>query len=64
MPQRAPFIRSPVVLVAHSGTWLNRTLDSMLGPQGYSVLSVASGREMSEGVTLLTVEGFRMRQGN
>ena len=46
MPQRAPFIRSPVVLVAHSGTWLNRTLDSMLGPQGYSVLSVASGRDL------------------
>ena len=48
MPQRAPFIRIPVVLVAHAGTWLTRALDSMLAPQGYRVLSVASGRELLE----------------
>ena len=48
MPQRAPFIRIPVVFVAHAGTWLTRALDSMLAPQGYRVLSVASGRELLE----------------
>ena len=48
MPQRAPFIRIPVVVVAHAGTWLTRALDSMLAPQGYRVLSVASGRELLE----------------
>ena len=48
MPQRAPFIRIPVVLVAHAGTWLTRALDSMLAPQGYRVLSVPSGRELLE----------------
>ena len=48
MPQRASFIRIPVVLVAHAGTWLTRALDSMLAPQGYRVLSVASGRELLE----------------
>ncbi len=48
MPQRAPFIRIPVVLVAHGGTWLTRALDSMLGPQGYRVLAVTSGRELLE----------------
>lgn len=48
MPQRPPFIRIPVVLVAHAGTWLTRALDSMLAPQGYRVLSVASGRELME----------------
>ena len=48
MPQRASFIRIPVVLVAHAGTWLTRALDSMLAPQGYRVLSVGSGRELLE----------------
>jgi len=48
LPQRASFIRIPVVLVAHAGTWLTRALDSMLAPQGYRVLSVASGRELLE----------------
>ena len=48
MPQRAPFIRIPVVVVAHAGTWLTRALDSMLAPQGYRVLSVPSGRELLE----------------
>jgi PleD family two-component response regulator len=48
LPQRAPFIRIPVVLVAHAGTWLTRALDSMLAPQGYRVLSVTSGRELLE----------------
>jgi len=48
LPQRAPFIRIPVVFVAHAGTWLTRALDSMLAPQGYRVLSVASGRELLE----------------
>jgi diguanylate cyclase (GGDEF)-like protein len=50
LPQRAPFIRIPVVFVAHAGTWLTRALDSMLAPQGYRVLSVASGRELLEQV--------------
>lgn len=36
------------MLVAHAGTWLTRALDSMLAPQGYRVLSVASGRELLE----------------
>ena len=50
MPLRAPFIRTPVVLVAHAGTWLTRALDSMLAPQGYRVLWVTSGRELLEQV--------------
>ena len=48
MPQRPPFIRIPVVLVVHAGTWLTRALDSMLSPQGYRVLSVASAPELLE----------------
>jgi len=48
LPQRAPFIRIPVVLVAHTGTWLTRALDSMLAPLGYRVLAVTSGRELLE----------------
>ena len=48
MPQRAPFIRIPVVLVAHAGTWLTRALDSMLAPHGYRVLSVTSGLKLLE----------------
>ena len=48
MPQRTPFIRIPVALVAHAGTWLTRALDSMLAPQGYRVLSVTSGLELLE----------------
>ena len=46
MPRRTPFARSPVVLLANAGTWLNQALDSMLKPLGYRVLSVASGREL------------------
>src|SRR6266576_3358414 len=46
MPPRAPFTRSPVVLIANSGTWLNQALDSMLEPLGYKVVSVGSGREL------------------
>jgi len=46
MAPRAPFTRSPVVLLANSGTWLNEALDSMLEPLGYRVVSVGSGREL------------------
>jgi len=46
LPPRAPFTRSPVVLIANSGTWLNQALDSMLVPLGYRVVSVGSGREL------------------
>jgi PleD family two-component response regulator len=46
MPPRAPFTRSPIVLLANSGTWLNQALDSMLEPLGYRVVSVGSGREL------------------
>jgi len=46
MPPRTPFTRSPVVLVANSGTWLNQAIDSMLEPLGYRVVSVGSGREL------------------
>jgi len=41
-----PFTRSPVVLLANSGTWLNQALDSVLEPLGYRVVSVGSGREL------------------
>ena len=41
-----PFTRSPVVLLANSGTWLNQALDSMLEPLGYRVVTVGSGREL------------------
>jgi len=46
MPSRAPFTRPPIVLLAHSGTWLNQALDSILEPLGYRVVSVGSGREL------------------
>jgi len=46
MPPRTPFSRSPVVLLANTGTWLNQALESMLEPLGYRVLSVGSGREL------------------
>src|SRR3981081_3357123 len=46
MPSRAPFTRPPIVLLAHSGTWLNQALDSLLEPLGYRVVSVGSGREL------------------
>ena len=46
MPPRTPFTRSPIVLLANTGTWLNQALESMLEPLGYRVLSVASGREL------------------
>ena len=46
MPPRTPFTRSPIVLLANSGTWLNQALDSMLEPLGYRVVSVGSGREL------------------
>src|SRR2546428_88833 len=46
MPPRMPFTRSPVVLLANSGTWLNQALDSVLEPLGYRVVSVGSGREL------------------
>ncbi|HXL53509.1 MAG TPA: response regulator [Gemmatimonadales bacterium] len=46
MAPRTPFTRSPVVLVANAGTWLNQALDSMLEPLGYRVVSVGSGREL------------------
>ena len=46
MPPRAPFTRSPILLIANSGSWLNEALDSMLEPLGYRVVSVANGREL------------------
>src|SRR5256885_1400704 len=46
MAPRTPFTRSPVVLVATAGTWLNRALDGMLEPLGYRVVAVATGREL------------------
>src|SRR5256885_350837 len=46
MPPRMPFTRSPVVLLANSGTWLNQALDSVLEPLGYRVVSVGRAREL------------------
>ncbi|HVH68241.1 MAG TPA: response regulator [Gemmatimonadales bacterium] len=47
MPQRPPFIRPPVVLVATAaGTWLDRALVSVLLPRGYRVESVYNGHEL------------------
>src|SRR5258708_26353670 len=46
MPRRMRFTRSPVVLLANSGTWLNQALGSMLERLGYRVVSVGSGREL------------------
>src|SRR5256885_256415 len=45
MPPRTPFTRSPVVLIANSGTWLSQSLDSLLERRGYRVASGGSGRE-------------------
>src|SRR5690242_20510634 len=45
---RTPFTRSPIVLLANTGTWLNEALESMLEPLGYRVLSVGSGRELPD----------------
>jgi DNA-binding response OmpR family regulator len=50
LPQRAPFSRPPVVLLANAGTWLNLALDSMLEPQGYRVVLASSGRELLDRV--------------
>jgi PleD family two-component response regulator len=35
----------PVVIVANDQEWASRSLESLLGPKGYAVLRVASGRQ-------------------
>ena len=50
MPLRAqtPFIRQPLALLASSGAWINRALESTLQPLGYRAVSVATGTELLE----------------
>ena len=54
LPQRTPFSRPPVVLVASAfGTWLNQALASLLEPRGYRVVAVSSGREVLDQASLV-----------
>ena len=50
MPVRAqtPFIRQPLALLASSGVWINRALESTLQPLGYRAVSVSTGTELLE----------------
>src|SRR5437660_125249 len=63
MPPRAPFTRSPVVLIANSGTWLNQALDSMLEPLGYKFVSVGSGRELLDRASAARPVGLESPNG-
>lgn len=46
MANRTPFFRPPLALIANAETWLNEALESILEPQGYRVVSAASGKEL------------------
>jgi len=50
VPVRAqtPFIRQPLALLASSGVWINRALESTLQPLGYRAVSVSTGTELLE----------------
>jgi DNA-binding response OmpR family regulator len=45
---QTPFIRQPLALLASSGVWINRALESTLQPLGYRAVSVSTGTELLE----------------
>jgi diguanylate cyclase (GGDEF)-like protein len=48
MPERDPFPRPPLVLVANDQEWSARSLESILAPNGYAVLRAYTGRQALE----------------
>ena len=48
MRAQTPFIRQPLALLASSGAWISRALESTLQPLGYRAVSVATGAELLE----------------
>lgn len=48
MPNRTPFQRPPLALIANTEQWLNDALESMLDPLGYRVSSAVSGVQLLE----------------
>jgi PleD family two-component response regulator len=48
MTERDPFPRPPLVLVANDQEWSARSLESILAPNGYSVLRAYTGRQALE----------------
>ncbi|HZI22518.1 MAG TPA: response regulator [Gemmatimonadales bacterium] len=48
MRAQTPFIRQPLALLASSGVWINRALESTLQPLGYRAVSVSTGTELLE----------------
>jgi DNA-binding response OmpR family regulator len=45
---QTPFMRQPLALLASSGVWVNRALESTLQPLGYRAVSVSTGTELLE----------------
>ena len=45
---QTPFVRQPLALLANSGVWINRALESTLEPLGYRAVSVSTGGELLE----------------
>jgi len=45
---QTPFMRQPLALLASSGVWINRALESTLQPLGYRAVSVSTGTELLE----------------
>lgn len=45
MTDRLPFPRPPLTLIVNSHEWYSRSLESILGPQGYAVLRAYNGRQ-------------------
>ena len=48
MRAQTPFMRQPLALLASSGVWINRALESTLQPLGYRAVSVSTGTELLE----------------
>src|SRR5215207_2186530 len=48
MFETAPTSRPPLVLIASDQEWSSRSLESILGPQGYAVLRAFTGRQTLE----------------
>ncbi len=45
MPERAPALRSPMVLIANDQEWSARSLESILVPNGYTVIRAYTGQQ-------------------
>lgn len=51
MTDRPPFPRPPLTLIVNSQEWYSRSLESILGPQGYAVLRAYNGKQALERAT-------------